>query len=84
MEKLPRPRLNDGVRQAIQILVTAHQAMAKDRTRSINALTAMLRSSDLGMDARKALGKTQIREVARWRTRNEELSASVAGSEAIR
>src|SRR5699024_1483931 len=39
--KLRRPRLSDGVRQAIQILVTARHAMSKDRTRSINALTAL-------------------------------------------
>lgn len=69
----PVERLNDGVRQAIQILVTARQSMTKDRTRVVNALTAVLRSKDLGMDARKALPKTQIAEVAKWRTRKQEL-----------
>lgn len=51
VDKLRRPRLNDGVRQAIRILVTARNAITRDRTRSINALTALLRSKDLGMDA---------------------------------
>lgn len=64
VEKLRRPRLNDGVRQAIRILVTARNAMTKNRTGTVNALTALLRSNDLGMDARKALGKTQIAEVS--------------------
>lgn len=84
VDKLRRPRLNDGVRQAIRILVTARDAMTTDRTRSVNALTALLRANDLGMDARKALNKAQIVEVSAWRTRNEELSVSVARAEAVR
>lgn len=84
VEKLRRPRLNDGVRQAIQILVTARNAMTTDRTRAVNALNARMRSHDLGMDARKALSKTQISEVSKWRTRKEELSVSVARAEAVR
>src|SRR5699024_10076287 len=84
VDKLRRPRLNDGVRQAIRILVTAREAMTTDRTRTVNALTALLRSNDLGMDARKALSRTQIAEVSKWRTRNEELSISVARAEAVR
>lgn len=84
VEKLRRPRLNDGVRQAIQILVTARNSMTADRTRSVNALTALLRYNDLGLDARKALGKTQITEVSAWRSRKEELSLSIARAEAIR
>ena len=84
VDKLRRPRLNDGVRQAIQILVTARNSMTKDRTRSINALTAIVRYNPLGMDVRKALKKTQITEISRWRPRQEELSLSVARAEAIR
>jgi len=84
IEKLRRPRLNDGVRQAIQILVGARNSMTKDRTRSVNALTALLRSNDLGLDARKSLSKTQVVEVSKWRTRKEELSLSIARTEAIR
>ena len=84
LEKLRRPRLNDGVRQAIRILVTARNAMTKDRTGTVNALTALLRSNDLGMDARKTLSKTQIVEVSKWRARKEELSISVARAEAVR
>src|SRR5699024_4746842 len=45
---LRRPHLDSGVRQAIQILVTARSAMAKERTRAVNALTALVRRHDLG------------------------------------
>lgn len=82
--KLRRPRLNEGVRQTIQILVTARNAMTQDRTRSVNALTVLVRSNALGIDARRALNKSQIRQVATWRTRNEELAFSIARTEAIR
>jgi hypothetical protein len=58
--------------------------MAQDRTRSVNALTALVRSNALGIDARRALNKSQIRQVATWRTRNEELALSIARTEAIR
>lgn len=83
-DRLRRPRLNDGIRQAIQILVTARNSMAKDRTRSANALTALVRNHHLGMDARKALSGAQIREVSKWRNRNEEVSLAVARAEAVR
>lgn len=84
VEKLRRPRLNDGVRQAIQILVTSRESMTKDRTRSVNQLTALVRSNNLGIDARHPLSKAQIAEIAHWRSRKEELSVSVARTEAIR
>lgn len=83
-DKLRLPRLNDGIRQGVQILVTARESMSKDRTRSINALTALARANELGLDARKALTGTQITEVSRWRTREEELSVSIARTEAGR
>lgn len=84
VEKLRRPRLNDGVRQGARILVTARESMSKDRTRSINALNALVRSNDLGIDARKALSGAQISQVSRWRSREEELSLSSARTEAVR
>lgn len=83
-QQLRRPQLADGVRQSVRIFVTARGPMSKDRTRSVNALTALLRSNDLGIDARKALTGAQISEVCRWRARQEELSLSIARSEAFR
>ncbi|WP_211883232.1 IS110 family transposase [Pseudarthrobacter albicanus] len=84
VEKLRRPRLHDGVRQGVRILVTARASMTKDRTRSVNALNALVRSNDLGIDARKKLTGAQITEVSKWRTREEELSLSIARDEAVR
>ena len=84
VEKLRRPRLNDGIRQGVRILVTARESMSKDRTRSVNALNALVRSNELGIDARKKLNNTQIAEVSRWRPRQEGLSLSIARTEAVR
>ena len=58
--------------------------MSKDRTRSVNALNALARSNDLGIDARRKLTSAQITEVAKWRSREEELSKSIARAEAVR
>ena len=84
VEKLRRPRLNEGVRQGLRILITARESMTKDRTRSVNALNALVRSNDLGIDARKKLTPAQIEEVSRWREREEELALGIARTEAVR
>lgn len=72
-------RLNDGTRRAVRILTTARGAMSADRTRSVNALNALVRSNNLGVDARKSLTASQTSDISRWRSREEELSLSVAG-----
>jgi transposase len=83
-DKLRRPRLNEGVRAALRVLVCARQSMTTDRTRTVNALTALLRTNDLGLDARSSLTGSQILEVSRWRAREEPPALSVARSEAVR
>ncbi|WP_115789405.1 IS110 family transposase [Arthrobacter silvisoli] len=83
-QQLRRPRLNEGIRAALRILVTARESMTTDRTRAVNALTALLRVTELGLDARRSLTGTQITEVSRWRTRDEPLALSVARAEATR
>lgn len=82
--QLRRPRSDDGVRPALRILVTAREHMTTERTATINALTALLRVVDLGIDARKPLTAKQIREVARWRSRAEDLATATARAEAVR
>ena len=84
VENLRRPRLSEGTRHSLRILVTARNSMAKDRTRSVNALNALVRTNDLGVDARKKLTPAQIEEISRWRERDEELSVSIARAEAMR
>ena len=83
-QQLRRPRLNEGVRAALRVLVTARDSMTTERTRAVNALTALLRVNDLGLDARKPLTGAQIAEVSRWRARQEPLAMSVARSETVR
>ena len=83
-DKLRQPRLNEGVRAALRVLVSARHSMTTDRTRTVNALTALLRINDLGLDARSSLTGSQILEVSRWRAREEPLAVSVARSEAVR
>ena len=84
VEKLRRPRLNEGIRRGLRILVTARESMSKDRTRSVNALNAMVRSNDLAIDARKKITPVQIEEISRWREPEEELAMGIAHAEAVR
>lgn len=84
VEKLRRPRLNEGLRQGLRVLVTARESMSIDRTRSVNALNALVRSNDLGINARKKINPCQIEELSRWREREEELALSIARTEAVR
>ncbi|CAH0306794.1 hypothetical protein SRABI128_04366 [Microbacterium sp. Bi128] len=57
---------------------------ARERTAAINALTALLRVVDLGVDARKPLTVTQINTIAAWRERDEEFGVQTCRCEATR
>jgi transposase len=83
-EQLRRPRSDDGVRAALRVLVTARGHMTTERTATVNALTALLRVADLGVDARKALTTKQIGEITRWRSRTEDVATITARAEAVR
>jgi len=82
--QLRRPRSDDGARAALRVLITAREHMTTERTASINALTALLRVTDLGIDARKPLTARQVSEVAHWRARAEALAVATARTEAVR
>ena len=56
-------------RAALQILLTARDSMRRDRTRSKNQLTALLRTHNLDIDARKGINKAHISLIAGWRKR---------------
>ncbi|WP_218713814.1 IS110 family transposase [Arthrobacter sp. BF1] len=83
-KNLRNPRQDDGIRAALRILVAAREQMTLERTSKVNALTALLRTVDLGIDARKPLSDAQIAATALWRQRAEELSLSTARTEAVR
>jgi|SRR5271169_660535 len=61
-----------GPRVVLRVLVVAREQMVAEHTRAINALTALLRTIDLGIDTRKPLSRSQIKVIARWRPRVEE------------
>ena len=82
--QLRHPRSDDGIRAALRILLASREHMTTERTATINALTALLRVVDLGIDARTAPTAKQVNEVARWRARVEDLATITARAEAIR
>jgi len=59
--RLRRPRVDEGVRQALRVLVASRDQMTQEKTMNVNALNALLRVHDLGIDARKPLTAAQIR-----------------------
>ena len=82
--QLRRPRADEGVRAALRVLIASRDHINNERTASINALIALLRVVDLGIDARGTLTASQVDTLASWRGRREELSISTARAEAIR
>jgi transposase len=83
-EQLRIPRMGEGNRAAVQILLTARDELTGERTRAINAVTALVRIADLGIDARHPLGARKISEISRWRPHQEDLAAATARVEAVR
>lgn len=84
----PADRLADvrggDLQRCLKILLAARERMSGESTKSRNALNALLRDIDLGIDARTKLTITQTRLVARWRTRQEPPLEATARAEAIR
>ena len=83
LDQLCWPRAG-GTRTAIRVLVSARDQMGTERTKTINTLTALVRSVDLGVDARKALTSAQITTIAGWRARDEDPAVAACRREAIR
>ena len=79
--QIPR---SGGVREALRILVQARHGLTVENTAQINRLTALVRTNALGIDARRALGRIQIKAIAKWRVRAETIDLQVARSEAVR
>lgn len=79
-----RDRRADETGQALQILTTSRNQLTTERAATINQLTALVRSHDLGEDARAKLKISQIRRIAGWRARQESLVNRIARAEAVR
>jgi len=83
--RLRDPRSHTDIQAALQILTTAREQMTDYRTSLINALTALLRQWELGVDARRPLTTTQIVEVSKWRSKTSgDIGFATARAEAIR
>jgi len=78
--RLRHPRDDNGTRAALRILVTARRQLSHERTVNINALTALLRSTNLGVDARKPLTTIQIDEISHWRANQDDTALHIAKS----
>ncbi|KAA0973074.1 IS110 family transposase [Paeniglutamicibacter gangotriensis] len=75
----------DGDRNALRILLDARRMMDRQRSADRLALTAIVRTTELGVDAREALTDAQIRVIAAWRARPRDSRADrVARDEARR
>ena len=79
-----RDRRAGDLPSALQVLTGAREQQNADRLRCINALTALVRTHDLGIDARRALTGPQIAAIASWRRREETLGTVTARAEATR
>lgn len=84
VDRLRRPRA-DGPRVAMRVLVIAREQMTTERTRTVNTLTALVRTVELGVDARKPLTGRQITAIAAWRTRlSDDITTRTCRAEAVR
>lgn len=82
--RLVRPRA-EGTREALTVLLAARRRLDTARTINRNALNALVRTTDLGLDARRALMDAQIELVASWRPRAADpIQVAVARNEARR
>lgn len=84
VDKLVTPRTGSA-RKSLRILLTARRGMVTQQTAEKNALVALLRGCDLGIDARKALTWEQHQEVAAWKARaGDDQEQAIARYEAKR
>lgn len=84
LTQLRHPRADQGIRAALRVLVVAREQLNTERTAAINALNALVRATDLGIDARRRLTRKQITQITTWRARHEPVEVRVARTEAIR
>lgn len=83
VDQLLHPR-SDGARVAISVLLAARRRVEQQSTAGRNALNALVRQIDLGIDARKALSDKQVFEIGNWRIRESDtVEQRIAHGEAV-
>jgi transposase len=68
VDKLIAPR-SGTQRKSLRILLAARRGVVTQQTAEKNALTALLRGCELGVDARRALSWGKYEEIAGWKAR---------------
>ncbi|UUX60379.1 IS110 family transposase [Glutamicibacter halophytocola] len=83
LTSLLHPR-DDGARAAISVLLAARRRVEEQCTADRNALNALVRQIDLGLDSRKALTDAQITDISNWRLReSDNVEQRIARAEAV-
>lgn len=82
--QLRAARKDEGNRAGLRILTAARDQLSRERTMNVNALIALFRAHDLGIDARKPLVPAQFATITRWRERDEQIELLIAREEAVR
>lgn len=78
------PRSAAGIRASLARLLAARRRLDGYQRLQTNALIALVRITDLGIDARRVLTDRQITLVASWRTRpSGDLVTSIARADAV-
>lgn len=70
--------------ECLKTVLATRNRLASDKTRAFNAMTALLREHDLGIDARKKPNLTTVRAITKWRPRNEPRAVGIAREEVVR
>ena len=84
VDKLIAPR-SGTQRKSLRILLTSRRGIVTQQTADKNALTALLRGCDLGIDARRALSWGKYEEIAGWKARaGDDQEQAIARYEAKR
>lgn len=74
----------DGARTALSVLLASRRRVEQQCTANRNALNALVRQIDLGLDTRKALTNRRVAEISAWRPRaTDSIEQQVAREEAI-
>lgn len=83
IDKLLNPRAN-GEREALSVLLASRRRLEHHTTANRNALNALVRQIDLGLDTRHALTDQLINHISTWRTHpTDTLEQQIAREEAI-
>jgi len=80
---LVQPR-SEGIRTAISVLLATRRRVEQQRTANRNALNALVRQVDLGLDTRKAVTDRQVTLIAGWRSRSTDtIDQAIGRTEAV-